>query len=124
MKSLKLLWLYSNDIVEIPKEIKNLQNLEELVLDDNRIEKVPEEVFECKKITKLYLSDNYLTAIPKSILNLTEMIELLLSENEEWEEFPLEMLNLPKLQKVEVDSRTYDRYDLSNHEHASKVIIY
>ena len=85
---------------------------------------MPEEVFECKKITKLYLSDNYLTAIPKSILNLTEMIELLLSENEEWEEFPLEMLNLPKLQKVEVDSRTYDRYDLSNHEQASKVIIY
>ena len=58
------------------------------------------------------MNGNYLTVIPKSILNLTEMVELIVGDNEEWEEFPLEVLHMPKLQKLEVDQATYEKYKL------------
>ena len=50
--------------------------------------------------------------IPKSILNLANLTELMISDNEEWKELPLEILNMPKLQKLEVDETTYYKYEL------------
>jgi len=45
-------------LMEIPKDIKNLKNLETISLTDHAITKIPEEIAELKQIKKLELSNN------------------------------------------------------------------
>ena len=57
-KSLKIMYLSSNNIKSISSEIKHLQNLEELSFAENQLENIPEELFELKNLKEVILSSN------------------------------------------------------------------
>ncbi|EGJ30029.1 MULTISPECIES: COR domain-containing protein [Moorena] len=87
-KQLKHLYL-SNTVIfdddqltEIPIEVFNLSQLEELDLSDNKLTTVPESIGKLTNLTQLDLSINKLTTVPESIGKLTNLTQLDLSGNE------------------------------------------
>jgi len=90
-------------IIEIPKEIGNLQQLRILVLSDNQLAEIPKEIGNLQQLRVLYLNDNQLTEIPKEIGNLQQLRVLNLSCNE-LIHIPKEIENLQQLQTLDLSS--------------------
>ena len=69
---------------QIPRELGNLTHLTSLLLDGNElIGAIPPELGDLRKLESLYLNDNQLTGhIPEELGNLTELEELLLAGNQ------------------------------------------
>ena len=71
--------LSANPIIDFPKSIGNLVNLEELEMSYCRLknkrslENIPAEIGNLRKLKKLTISGNYLNNIPKEIGNLSEL---------------------------------------------------
>jgi len=70
----------NNQITTIPKEIKNLTNLEILDLSNNQITEIPNEINKLSKLTFLSMAGNKITKIP-DISNLTNLEVLDFSDN-------------------------------------------
>ncbi|XP_074666941.1 erbin-like isoform X2 [Strix aluco] len=86
---------------QVPKEIFTFEKtLEELYLDSNQIEELPKQLFNCQSLHKLSLPDNDLTTLPASIANLINLRELDVSKNG-IQEFPENIKNCKVLAVVE-----------------------
>ncbi|XP_064295917.1 erbin-like isoform X6 [Phalacrocorax carbo] len=86
---------------QVPKEIFTFEKtLEELYLDSNQIEELPKQLFNCQSLHKLSLPDNALTTLPASIANLINLRELDVSKNG-IQEFPENIKNCKVLAVVE-----------------------
>ena len=85
---------------EIPTELGNLINLEELDLADNQLTgTIPLELGRLSDLIELTLSDNQLTGtIPLELGRLSDLIELTLSDNQLTGTIPLELGNLGNLE--------------------------
>jgi Leucine-rich repeat (LRR) protein len=62
--------LGSNQIIEIPKEIGNLSNLQFLCLSQNQIMELPKEIGNLTNLQSLNLQGSQITELPSSINNL------------------------------------------------------
>ena len=80
--STKYLNLNNKKLKEIPKEIAELKNLEELYLNNNQLKEIPKEIAELKNLEELYLGFNKLISLPNEISNLKELVALDLEHNE------------------------------------------
>ena len=79
---LKALNISGNKLVDLPKEIGLLEELNGLDLSRNEFTCLPKAVSCCSKLVALNLSDNKLSEIPREIGNLIEIQGLDLSRNQ------------------------------------------
>ncbi|XP_069126655.1 erbin-like isoform X4 [Argopecten irradians] len=69
-------------LTDVPSEVFNFERtLEELFVDSNQIRDLPRELFSCHGIRKLSLSDNEITHIPPAIASLINLEDLDISKN-------------------------------------------
>ncbi|WP_309474997.1 leucine-rich repeat domain-containing protein [Leptospira noguchii] len=70
-----------NGFKTLPKEIGNLQKLQELYLNNNQLTTLPKEIGNLQKLQELYLNNNQLTTLPKEIGKLKKLNVLDLTGN-------------------------------------------
>lgn len=85
-----------NGITEIPAEIENLTELEELYFMLNQIEELPQELFQLNHLVVLDLALNEISVLPSEVGQLTNLEVLQLNVNQ-IKELPQEILNLTNL---------------------------
>lgn len=91
--------LTSGTITEIPAQIKNAVDLEELKILYFQIHSIPSELCELKHLKKLDLSYCPITTIPETIRSLVNLEELFLNGTQ-LTKIPRDALNIPSLKKI------------------------
>lgn len=84
----------------LPKEIGQMVNLTELILDNHELTELPEEIGQLENLQQLYIRNNSLTQLPKNIGQLSNLIFLDMSHNP-LEHFPEEILACKNLRVLE-----------------------
>lgn len=84
------------DLTQLPPEIGNLSNLQELWLSGNDLTSLPPEIGSLSHLQNLVLYSNELTNLPPEIGNLSHLYTLVLSHNN-LHSLPAEVGNLSKL---------------------------
>ena len=95
--------LSNNELTgEIPSELGNLSNLQDLLLDENQLTgEIPSELGNLSNLQHLILRKNLLSGkIPLELGNLSKLQYLFLDENQLSGEIPSELGNLSKLQHL------------------------
>ena len=101
LKNLKYLHLGQNRYLrEVPPEIGELSNLEELHLNNTNINELPPEIGKLTKLKRLELGGTLLETLPPEIGNLTNLEILELQYNERLKSLPPEIGNLSKLKTL------------------------
>ena len=100
--NLQELYLSDNQLTEIPKEIGNLSKLQILSLTYNGFTQIPKEIGNLFNLRILGLYKNKLKVIPKEIGNLSNLQELFLSDNK-LTKIPKELGDLRNLQKLNLN---------------------
>ena len=77
IKSLEMLFLDKNQILEIPDTICNLENLKYLYLSENKIKTLPTNIKNCKKLRGLNLRSNKISQISIKLFSLLSNLDLL-----------------------------------------------
>lgn len=72
---------------EIPADIKQFTNLEELMITDHGLMAVPKEIGTLAKLKTLSLAGNALEELPEEIFQLKQLKELMLFDNAFSEEY-------------------------------------
>jgi len=70
------------NLKDLPLEISNLTQLEELRLSNNNLQTLPPEIGNLGGLQELYLGHNRLQHLPPEINNLTELRKLYLAGNQ------------------------------------------
>ncbi|UAM99617.1 leucine-rich repeat domain-containing protein [Polaribacter litorisediminis] len=104
---LKFLRLHNNRLGEdnpnfntdLPEDMSDLVDLEELTLYNNQLKKLPTNIGNLNKLTSLQLNNNRLTSIPLTINGLTNLLELRLQGNN-LTSLPTTIGGLSSLQKL------------------------
>jgi len=101
LQQLRALDLHNNQLTQIPfgllrlpPEIGQLQQLRTLSLSNNQLTQIPPEIGQLQQLQNLYLSYNQLTQIPPEIGQLQQLQTLNLSCNQ-LTQIPFELLRLP-----------------------------
>ena len=103
LQQLQNLYLYHNQITQIPPEIGQLQHLQELSLFDNQLTQIPPEIGQLQQLHYLYLHNNQLTQIPPEIGQL-QQLRILYLFNNQLTQIPPEIGQLQKLQHLFLDN--------------------
>ena len=96
LRNLKYLNIDFCDLTELPPEIGDLTNLEEISIRRNYLSKLPAEIGKLKKLKYLDLVLNQLNTLPKEIGALTSLETLILGHNP-LTGLPNEISHLPNL---------------------------
>ena len=112
--NLKSITLYDNyNLTELPEEICNLINLQELCISNTTLTELPKNIHNLKKLTKLDLQDNELTKLPKGVYRLTNLKELVLGNdgygNNRITELSKEIGNLKNLTRLDLGSNSFTK---------------
>jgi signal peptidase I len=81
MKNLNYLNLNNNGLEEISPKINQLKNLKTLNISNNRIAEIPDEIGEIYYLESINISHNKLSVLPVAVLNMKFLITLNLSYN-------------------------------------------
>jgi Leucine-rich repeat (LRR) protein len=73
LANLEELYLSGNNLKTMPVELCNLHNLKILCLHQNSLSTIPTEIGNMHKLTKLYLGNNQLRTIPTELAYLTNL---------------------------------------------------
>ncbi len=92
-----------NNLVEIPKSIANITDLEILNLRLNELKYIPPEFENLKNLRSLDLSSNRITGIPIEVTDIQYLEELILHNNP-IVQLPNELSKMKYLKKVTIDS--------------------
>jgi len=103
---MKVLNIGRNEFVKLPKEIWNLTQLVELILDENKLTELSKEIGNLKNLTKLNLAWNELTELPQELWELTNLTELKLLDNK-LRILPKEIGNLIKLTELQLAANPF-----------------
>lgn len=88
-------------LTEIPPEVFNFPNLQELDLGSNKIQNLPANIGELKNLKILRLNRNKINAVGKEIGNLSNLIYLDLGRNQ-IQALPFEIGKLKKLEFLQI----------------------
>ncbi|EMY16264.1 leucine rich repeat protein [Leptospira weilii str. Ecochallenge] len=102
LKKLRELHSYNNQLKAIPKEIGELKELQMLDLSHNQFKTLPKEFGNLQNLQILELIGNQLTTLPKEIGKLKNLRELNLSRNQ-LTTLPKEIGHLKNLQELYLD---------------------
>ncbi|XP_078618566.1 uncharacterized protein LOC144886066 [Branchiostoma floridae x Branchiostoma japonicum] len=64
------LFIYDNQLTEIPKEVCSMSNLEVLNANNNRLFTLPPGVEKLQKLRNLFVDENHLTELPQGVCSL------------------------------------------------------
>lgn len=81
LQNLKELYLFGNEIVEIPLFITQLTVLRILNCAENQLSFIPAELSLLVNLNELWLHTNFLASVPGSLVNLTNLCLLSLCDN-------------------------------------------
>lgn len=100
LKKLQHLYLNSNQITELPKNliVNNLKSLEYLDLSSNYLSIIPFWLGDLPQLQTLDISTNNFTTIPQSFSKLINLINIILDEHEI--EDMTSLINLPRLKTI------------------------
>lgn len=90
----------------LPREKKNLLNVEKIIIEGCQIAEIPKEIGGLFNLTYFNLSKNNLKELPKEIGNLTNLTHLLAGENN-LKELPKEIGNLINLTYLNINFNEY-----------------
>jgi internalin A len=118
LEDLEELNLSENSLTSIPKSIGQLQNLTSLNLSYNKLTSIPESIGQLQNLALLYLNRNELTAVPKAIFKL-KSLELLSLGHNHIRSLPKGITRLQKLKKLSLNNNLLTRipepiYELLN----------
>ena len=91
--------LCHDQLIQIPPEIGQLQQLQKLSLSDNQLTQIPPEIGQLQQLQYLCLYNNQITQLPPEIGQLRQLRYLGLSNNQ-LTQIPLEIGQLQQLQKL------------------------
>ena len=77
-----IIYLGTNKLTSLPESIRELTQLENLMLSNNSLTSLPDSIGELTQLKTLYLNGNKLTSLPDTIGNLINLKFLVLSGNE------------------------------------------
>lgn len=97
--NLKILNLYNNQLIKIPKTIISLTALKELRISNNQLEEIPKEICNLPSLELLYVMENQLTALPEEIGNLPHIKEIAVRNNQ-IKNIPSSIGNLSSLENL------------------------
>jgi len=103
LTNLQELWLDGNRLTELPPEIVQLTNLQTLRLNDNRLTELSPEIVQLTNLQTLFLSNNRLAELPPEVGQLTNLQTLSLKDNR-LAELPPEILELTNLQEFSLSN--------------------
>ena len=101
LTNLNSLILGGNQLKALPEEIVKLTSLQVLFLSENQLEALPEEIGKLTSLQVLFLSENQLEALPEEIGKLTSLVWLNLSKNQ-LEALPEEIGKLTSLKTLDL----------------------
>ncbi len=101
LTNLQEIYLDNNQLSQLPPDIGKLTNLQELKLGKNLLSQLPPELWRLTNLKKLYLNYNQLDEIPPEIGQLTNLQELDLS-NTKLKRLPTAIGQLTNLQTLNV----------------------
>lgn len=101
LTNLENLNLSETQIQELPKELGKLINLKELNLNGTQIQELPKELGNLSNLEELDLSDIQIRELSKEIWNLTNLEELYLARTQ-IRELPKELGNLSNLESLDL----------------------
>lgn len=98
---------------QIPVEIFDIKDLEELNLSGCYVATLPQEIAQLNKLKHLNLANNFIQQIPSEINQLVQLEYLDISQNE-FRKFPMELLQLLNLKKciVRNNRRKWENRDI------------
>jgi Leucine-rich repeat (LRR) protein len=105
-------------LTEVPPELANLSNLQQLGLSSNQLTELPREIFSLTNLQRLGAEDNLLTTLPPEIGNLIKLVMLTLNDNDITRLPPeignLKLLYMLKLRDSELTSLPPEIGDLTS----------
>jgi Leucine-rich repeat (LRR) protein len=99
LRSLEILNLNVNNLDELPKEIGDLGNLKELLLWKNNLRALPNTIGSLKSLEKLNLRLNQIERVPNSVSKLSKLKELDLHDNK-LTQLPINLSSLESLESL------------------------
>ncbi|MFX0147216.1 MAG: leucine-rich repeat domain-containing protein [Candidatus Hodarchaeota archaeon] len=99
---LRIIDLSNSGINEIPKNVNNLRNLENLILTNNNLRFLPDSICELKNLNYLDLSLNKMLELPEAISNLKSLKNLNLYDNK-LKKLPNSFGGLESLEKLSIE---------------------
>lgn len=100
---LTVLDLSSNELNNLPSDVRNLVSLEKLYLQDNNLKKLPNEIVHLRNLSVLNVSRNNLKELPESIGELRKLTILNLSDNKAIKCLPKSLGYAQKITQLEIE---------------------
>nr|XP_054756319.1 leucine-rich repeat-containing protein 28-like [Lytechinus pictus] len=102
LTGLKILYLHSNNLSSLPKEMSLMKSLESLDLSQNLFTRFPDILCRCTGLKELYMTVNRLSSLPPEIGGLKQLTILNLMDNQ-LESIPSEIGLCSSLETLHLD---------------------
>ncbi len=107
LTQLQELNLHSNQLTALPESLGQFSQLQQLYLGANQLTALPEALGQLTQLQRLYLHSNQLTALPESLGQLTQLQRLYLSDNQ-LTALPEALGRLSQLQELELSNNSLE----------------
>ena len=103
--------LSKQKLLNIPKNVFSLYNLQELILAKNKLHEISQEIGNLTNLQVLNVSKNDITELPAAIGSLTNLAELIVNQNNIYK-LPPEIGNLINLEFLDLWSNEIDVFPI------------